>query len=415
MQSALAVAAVPARVAVAVTANVSRTPFHIAVLLVAGIGASIRADVVGMVESPPRGVAFPLGEHYRVGRYVPAIVQAPGDKPATLAAGGAVGVQVPAGTATAVPLLAIGTLSDARLALGKQPVDQPVSQLRPLRPDQRLVGVATDVEDAGRFAGDLFPAKAVVRAPLGRIDPLPGSAMAWSGLDAVLLDPSTAARVSMEQLTTLRAAGVAVAIQVDARPAGDWPWQRRGAWWVLPPDESAAVDVIQSDRYAPVGELAGASRRSRQIVVALLACFAIAAVGVSLWRSRRAWVGVVALSAVAAGGIVAWNSLQSKNAELVVEQQSGEWLDRYTQHVARADGEVRHAVAPNVAGTWPILFSPNHARDVNLVLHCRPDGTPDAFVARLKRGQSLVFLERVRAAAPTPAPAPATAPATRTR
>jgi hypothetical protein len=400
---------------------VTRAPFHLAAVAVAFICAGVRADTTGMVSGPPRGVTFPLGEHYRLGRYVPAVVQSPGEKAATLSAAGAMSLHVPGGTAAAVPLLAVGSLRDARLAIGKRAVEQEFAPFQPLRPDQRLVGVATDAEDAGRLLGELFPAKAIVRAPLGRIDPLPGPAMAWTGLDAVLLDPSTAARISTEQLTTLRAGGVAVAIRVDARPAGDWPWQRRGAWWVLPPDESAAVDVIQPDRYAPAGDLAGASVRSRQVIVALLACFAIAATALSLWRSRRAWIAVVALGLATGGGVWLWSVTQPKSATRVVDEQPGEWRDRYTQYVARADGEVRHVIDNSAAAAWPILFSPGHARGVNLTLECRADGTPEAFVAHLKRGQSLVILERSRAAAVaaapavTPSPSPATAPATRPR
>jgi hypothetical protein len=276
------------------------------------------------------------------------------------------------------------------------------------------VGVATDADDAGRLLSELFPAKAVVRAPLDRVDPLPGPALAWTGLDAVLLDPSTAARVSTDELTTLRAGGVAVAIRADARPAGEWPWQRRGAWWVLPPDESAAVNVIQPDRYVSAGDLAGAPSWSRRVVVVLLTCFALAAVGLSLWRSRRAWILVVVLDIVAAGGMWFWILAQPRSAARAVDERSGEWIDRYTLHVARADGDVRHAIAPEAAAAWPILFSPNHARNVNVTLECRTDGAPDRFVAYLKRGQSLVILERIPKRS-TPSQRPATAPAGRTR
>ena len=182
----------------------------------------------------------------------------------------------------------------------------------------------------------------------------------------------------------------------------------------MPPDEAAVVDVVQPDRYAPAGDLAGASARSRQIIVASLACFAIAAIGLSLGRSRRAWIAVVALGLVAAGGVWLWSVTQPKSATRFVEEQSGDWRDRYTQHTARGDGEIRHVIESSTAAAWPILFSPKHAADVHLTLECRADGTPEAFVARLKRGQSLLFLERSRAAA-TPSPSPATAPGARTR
>jgi hypothetical protein len=220
----------------------------------------------------------------------------------------------------------------------------------------------------------------------------------------------------MQQLTTHPAGGLAVAIRDDARPAGEWPWQRRGAWWVLAPDESLAVDVIQPDRYAQAGDLAGASARSRRVIVASLACFAIAVIALSLWRSRRAWIAAVAVSLVAAAGLWLWGSTQPTSTTRVVDERSGAWRDRYTQHVARADGEIRHVLDGGSVMAWPILFSPRHAGSVGLTLKCAADGAPAAFVAQVKRGQSLVFLERSRAdSAPTPSPAPATAPSARTR
>jgi hypothetical protein len=387
-----------------VPANVTRAPFILAILLAACCSAAAGAEPAA---------TFPSGDYYRVGRYVPVQPITPPGKPLSISATGAVGAQRYGGD-TIIPLLAVGPLADVRLALGARIVDQPVPQLRALRPDQRLVGMATDADDAGRLLSELFPAKAIVRTPLDRVDPLPGPALAWTGLDAVLLDPSTAARISTEQLTTLRAGGVAVAIRVDARPTGDWPWQQRGAWWALPPDAAAAVDIVQPDRYMPAGDLAGAPSWSRKAVVALLTCFALAAVGLSLWRSRRAWILVIALALVASGGLWFWNLAQPMSAARAVEERSGEWIDRYTLHVARADGDVRHAIVPEAAAAWPILFSPNHGRDVNLVLECRGDGTPERFVAYLKRGQSLVILERIAKPA-TPSPSPATGPAIRTR
>lgn len=379
-------------------------------LLVACVGARVRADVT-----------FPLGEHYRIGRYVPVVIHAPGEKTATLSAAGGVPVHVPGGTATAVPLLSVGTLSEVRLALDDQPAVESAQQLRPLRPDQRLVGVATDADDAGGLLRELFPAKAIVRAPLGRVDPLPGPAMAWTGLDALLLDPSTAARASLQQLTTLRAGGVAVAIRVDARPAGDWPWQRRGAWWVLPPDESLAVDVIQPGRYAPAAHAAGAPVKFRQVIVGALACFALLAIAASLWHSRRAWLVVIALSIVAAGAIVAWNIGQPTSASVGGGQdRTGPWLNQYVQYVGRAEGDVRDRIVPGTPLGWPVLYSPSHASNVSLTLECAADGTPRAFVARLKTGRSIAFAYRFyepSSATPstTPSPGPATAPATRTR
>jgi hypothetical protein len=134
------------------------------------------------------------------------------------------------------------------------------------------------------------------------------------------------------------------------------------------------------------------------VIIAALTCFALVVIGASLWRSRRAWIAVVVLGIVASVGIALWNASQPKSASRVREENHGVWLDRYKQHVARADTEIRHPIPADAAAVWPILFSPTHGRDVTLTLICRPDGTPEAFVARLKRGQAIMFLDRSRSA-----------------
>jgi hypothetical protein len=350
-------------------------------------------------------VVFPLGAHYRVGRYVPVRVTLQDGAAARVDAPGVVPTVVrPDGRAAGqptVPLLVVTRMDGPRTPAMLQQV------MRPLEDDERLVGVAASPD--ADVTASLFPGKRVIAVALELSDPLPGPAMAWGSLDAVLLDEAAAARVSDRQLEGLRASGVAVAIRSAARPAGEWGWERRGGWWVLPPDERAVVRLVQPTRYATAGETAGAPAQFRRVIVVSLTCFAIGALAASLWRDRRAWMAVVAVSVLAAGGIAAWNARQPTSATVMSAQKvAGPWLDQYVQDVARANGVVRHPIVG--AAAWPILFSPRHASALDLTLECRADGTPAAFVAALKRGQSMVFLNRFLADL-TPDPAPATSPA----
>jgi hypothetical protein len=339
-------------------------------------------------------------QHYRVGRYFPVRAdELPGIDPTAVVA--TVVPDRPRSPETIVPVLAIHKFAGPSHAL---------------EGDERLIGAAAP--DAS-LATELFPGRKIIQLPLEPADPLPGPAIAWGVLDAVLLDTAAAVRVSAQQIETLLASGTVVAIRIEAKPGGDWAWQRRGAWWVAQPEGRTVVQIVQPGRYAPADESAtGTPIELRRVVIVSLACFAIAVIATSLWRDRRGWVVVVAVSIVCVG-VIAWRNARQPTAASIGGEQlvNGPWVDVYAQNVARADGEVRHAITPGVAAAWPILYSPSHARDVGLTLECRADGTPAAFSAHLKRGQSIVFLDRIRTkpGSTTPSPLPATAPAARTR
>jgi hypothetical protein len=330
---------------------------------------------------------LPLGEHYRVGKFFPVRATSIGD------AAGAMPTRVIPGSSpndAVVPLLAVGTIQrDGWL-------------MRPLRDDERLVA-ATSADPT--FASQLFPGQRVIDVPIDLAAPLPGPTLAWQALDAVLLDAPAAARVSERQVETLLAGGTTVAVRSDARPRGAWPWRQQGAWWVVRSD-APHVELVQSQRYAP-GVESGTPAHVRRTIAFVLAAFALAAVGASLWRSRWAWGAVVLLAVVAGFGLAAWHSRQPTNATFSSDESSGMWRDRWTRYTAFADGEVRHEIIESDAAAWPVFFSRRQAQDADLHLECAADGMPQAFVGKLKRGQSIVFLNRSL----TPTPAAATSPA----
>ena len=368
------------------------------------VGPVIAALVLLAGSSPAGarvGVTFPLGEHYRVGKYFPARVVTNNNDVVHLVAPGALRVQVGGGSApvdAVVPLLAIET------------VERDDWPLRPLAEDQRLIGTTVTPADA-ELAAALFPGRRVVSVPLDISNPLPGPAMAWEALDAIVLDAPSAARVTQGQLATLLAAGTAVAVRADARPGGGWPWRRQGAWWVARADVLPAGGVVRPDWYAQQPpQLAGRSPRLRHITLLALAAFSLAALGVTLWRSKRAWVVNVVLCAVAAGGIAWWWSRQPAVIARVATERAGAATDRWTHYAAAADGAIGHYCDAQ-AMNWPILFSGGHARQLLLHLICDTRGEPVAFGGRLRGGQGIAFLSRSVEPASLPTPVTPTPPA----
>jgi hypothetical protein len=203
--------------------------------------------------------------------------------------------------------------------------------------------------------------------------------------------------VTQAQLATLLSFGTTVAVRGE-RPAGADLWKRHGDWWVMRPSRAGFGGVIQPDQYAKFsGGVPGTAGNARRAIFLILLAFSIAVLAASLWRPRRAWLVMVLISGAAVAAVMFWHAGQSR----IVQTVSGEW----THYAAAADGELRHPINDRDAAVWPILWSRRQMLDVDLKLQCAPDGTPLAFAARLKRGQSLLFQDV------TPAPTPATAPA----
>jgi hypothetical protein len=345
-------------------------------------------------------VSFPLGEHYRIGRYVPVRVTGvnPGATPLRLHAEGAVTTEVTASAGqvnATVPLLAVTRLDELQWSAAD--ADHPSAQnFRALGDDERLVGAADPDES---LASQLFPGKRIHTVRLDLADPLPGSATAWGALDAVLLDAAAAARVTEQQVATLLAAGTAVAIRSDARPGGPWPWERRGPWWVVRLDLAGPRGVIEPDAYAPVAGRAVGWPRSfrRQLTFALIA-FAIAAVAASLWKSKWTWAAVV-LICVGATAVVVMSRqdqvpIRTTDAAVLVRANGWGQDDEWSYYTAVVPGESTMTPAPGEL-IRPIFSSNRHFQTTNIALDCDGDGAPMRFRFSLRRDQSIAFLRRV--------------------
>jgi hypothetical protein len=378
---------------------VSRLIVPISLLL--WVGLLSPAPAVGQVD-----VLFPLGANYRVGRYVPVRVtlqgeltrvDAPGVVPTWVHASGSGAAQ------PTVSLLIVNPIEGRRTPAMIPQV------MRPLADDERLVGATTP--DAA-LAAELFPGRKVVDVMLDLSNPLPGPAMAWGVLDAVLLDATSAARVSEGQVAALLAGGTTVAVRTSARPAGNGPWRQHGAWWVARLDAPPVAGVVQPDRYAASPRVPpGWPATVRYTLLLALAALSLAAVAVTLLKSRKAWIASVVLSVAAAGAIALWRSRQPTVVSSVTVENLASVEDRWTTYTAVADGEFRHPIGDPDDATWPIFFSKSHARNVSLRLECGSDGLPVAFAGHLRGGQRILFLTRAFVPSPTPARAPARAAA----
>lgn len=366
----------------------SRFALSVLVLLLAAPGAPA-ADV---------SVSFPLGEHYRIGRYLPVHLVASGSGAAKLRIDcpGAVPGEIAGPTVDAiVPLLAVTALGRPTWTSGG--TTQPIGQtLRALQDNERLIGAT---HSDGTLASELFPETRIVTVRLDGSKPLRSSPGAWSSLDAILLDAASAARVTQEQLGKLLAGGTTVAVRSERRPEGHWGWQQLGDWWVIRPELAGPRSSIQADAYLPVlGWSPGMSTARSRLLVLMLAAFSIVAIGVTLWRSRYAMLIVVAVSAIATAGLIAWRGanraeVRSATAVVVVQRSIAEQQDDWTYFAVHAPGEVRHAAIREGVGK-PVFASRRHFEAVGVSLHCDSTGTPLKFVFALERGQTLAMLDR---------------------
>ncbi len=279
-----------------------------------------------------------------------------------------------------------------------------------LSEDQRLVALAGE---GAQSPGVLFPNARVVTIDLDMSRPLLEPALAWEGLDGVMLSPAAANQLSPHQVELLESAGVTLAVRAAAPPDGRWPWKRQGDFWVLRHEPAGPRQVVEPLGYTPTyswprGWPPGFRR---QLLLASLV-FILLAVAVSMWRRRATVIAMVAFCAASAGLLAWWYSRQSPMLDLAggVMSSGGSLaqidLWHWRSPLRPADGKFA------VGGlTYPILPDAKHATVAGLHLVCRPDGTPAAFEFHLDSQQSIAFLTRlVRTDVPRPALAPATEP-----
>ncbi|HZL38080.1 MAG TPA: hypothetical protein VFC78_22380 [Tepidisphaeraceae bacterium] len=343
-------------------------------------------------------ISLPLQGHYRAGRYMPVRIAAHANGAMdvlTLSANGALATEIPAANAridAVIPWLAIREISEVRwaMAAGGHAIDLP---LHPLEAGERLIGYAGGDPDALK---PLFPENKLVGVSLDVTAPLPGPIEAWGALDGLVLDASAAARVNESQLRGLLSMGTVVAVISDRKPGGGWPWRRRGGYWYVQPDIAGPTSAYMPTAYAPTqlwlrGWPAGLRRRVVLYAIALAILIAAA----TLLRPRWRIVAVLLLCAIGTGVALPWRARQSVNIEsrgsVIVLSRSTTQGDTWTYRAVLRPSEGEFNDLPMA---WPVFGYRRQADDLNVRLRCGAEGRPRSIVYRMKPRQALAFQTR---------------------
>jgi hypothetical protein len=233
-------------------------------------------------------VTLPLHGYFHPSRFMPVHVTANGQDAVEFHDGGVIPLTVGGNGEIideTVPMLPINdrarTLRDLNL--------------HPLADEELLIGLV-GIDPAAAAA---VMHQSVTTASLDLTNPLPGPPFAWQTLDGLLLDDAAAQRINEGQLRALLAAGTTIGVRSDRKPAGNWPWQRDGAFWVVRPQRFGPTSIIESDAYTPTYAWTrgwpAAFRRQAVLSALLVTALLLAA---ALWRSRYAFAAV-AIVAVA--------------------------------------------------------------------------------------------------------------------
>jgi len=348
----------------------------------------------------PIELSLPLDGHYRPGKYIPvkfrADFAASSSGYVELGAQGAVPTRIflSEGEGQGIaPLLLIGSNRQItwRASRDSGRLDGP---LKGVGEGQRLVGFTTvDLP----FAKELFKDDSIIPILLDITDPIPGPAVAWEALDAVVLD-ATAARPEDDKLAGLLAGGVVVAYRSVVKPDERWPWKRRGEYWVLSAD--IAGPRFSSEYpvpFAPIqGWEAGWSAPLRWRIVLYGVVFAILALGLSLMRLRFTPLMLLGLSMLFCGLLAVWargkSAVLIRGVEIRIVNEQMTQSDRWSYFAAANNASLQYLWDAPVCRP---LFEQSGDRALSgLVLQCDSSGNPSEFIYRLRATMKLAILCR---------------------
>jgi hypothetical protein len=319
-------------------------------------------------------VTLPLQGYWRPGRYMPVRVQGEMEAGVIEIGGeGAVASRLPLNGGRVDAILPVLVMSEGAIQWSEGVVNRP---LRQLTADQRLVGFTTmDLA----LAQSLFPGETIVPIELALADPIPGPAVAWETLDAIVIDAPLAEAKRAE----LVAAGVVVIVRGQATANQPRIVGPRAA-----AEDLAAFAPVQGWR----AEWPAAFRR-RIMLSAII--FAIVAVGVSLLRFKYSALVLVGICALAT--VVMWMSWRNRPAVLVrwggIVVRSSE-MTQEDLWVYQATASGSQSSMPWSGVMHPYFESREDRVAMKAVLMCESDGTPSSFSFQLGPGQKIGFLMR---------------------
>lgn len=331
----------------------------------------------------------PLEGWYRTGRYMPVHVDRGASR---ITADGAVPTELDGeDTPTKIaPLLMIS--NDA----GKVRIDGATmpgnSQLHALSSHQQLVAVAGSGD---RLAIKLFPGESIVTIHVDPLDPLPGPALAWQTLDALILDGPWPGSFDLHKLPALLAGGTEIAVRSPDRPDNLLPWESIDGGWVLRPPIDGPIGCDGNDEaYVPVAawqpDLTGAMRMH---VVLAAVLFSLASLACLLLPRKISLpsMGMATLGAVLVIGW--WRSELPKvfcaTGNLIVEHRPLRQTDHWQFFTSR---QATAGECDCTGEIWPILTDAADAARLNLSLHWNHDA--GRFTFDLPADQKLAFVTR---------------------
>ena len=344
-------------------------------------------------------ISLPLQGHYRPGRYMPVRLVGQMDSPdgkLRLAGTSALMTDVQSSNHRidcVIPWLSIGNVHDVRWSTSgnDHPIDLPLS---PLDEDDRLIGYAGADPD---ILAKQFPDKKLIRVPLDLTDPLPGEITAWESLDGIVLDASSARRMTEGKIRGLLAAGTVIAIRSSQKPGGGWPWIQQGDCWIARANIAGPTSAYLPQGYEPTEIwLRGWPQSVRRQIMMAAIVFAILVAGAMMWRSKWQLPLIVLLCASATGAGLVWRAREPVGIEAggsiyvrtLDTTQRDDWIYR------AALREVDQTI-PFMSDSRPVFASRKPPEGLAMRLVCSSDGKPVEFRFHLSPGRTMAFQSRM--------------------
>lgn len=332
-----------------------------------------------------QSIRLPLDGYYRPGRCMPVFIE-PSDREVNLQGQGSVPTRVEAGRGGVVPVLVLDAQAGPLNGI----------PLKALSDSQRLIGSAVD--DPG-IGARVFPSHSALIVRLDPSNPLAGPALAWQGLDAVVLERS----LSVEQTSDLLACGVTVVARGAALPDRFWPWRRLDeSHWMLRhalagPELplSGEVAYLPAESWQPTQPL-------RWMIFVMAIVIALLMLGASLLPTRRLSIaGMLVVVLACCAMIEFWRrtlpQVRVASGAIAVASDAMVQVDHW-DYLRPLDRRMHHYRASRI--TLPALLDASHAASAGLVLDCARDAESLGWRYRLEAGSTLAFVSRSIASGP---------------
>jgi hypothetical protein len=331
------------------------------------------------------GVKLPLEGYTRSGRFFPVVVDgADASRAISFSAQGCLDSQLDpgAGGNRIVPMLATGAARELSWVGGSIALRNPGD-------NERLIACSS-----AELNETLFPHDRSILIPLDTADLLPGPAVAWESLDAVLLDSPMFQRISDAQRSSLLAGGVTLAARGEI-PDHRWPWRSNGSLWVLSATPAGPNgELIDEDVYAPTyAWTPGWSPQIRGQIMGVAALLVFFTAGILMFPKNRITLGsVIGLSLVAAGAVAGWHhslgNIDRAGGDILVANEGLIQRDSWVYQRAKTSSV---ETVPWTGSTHPIFASAAGMRQANMRVHIAGNGNM-SFVYQATAGHTIAFI-----------------------